>query len=187
LCIFLNNFGACFPLKNKSIGKIKNDWITQGIKISSNIKGVYVYSRNSNYAQTKVFYHIYCKILNKVIKEAKKHYSRLVTMSDNKIKTTWSTVKRELGKIHLPEQMPSPSNGEKVKDPGKVAVAFSNFFLTSTETLNTHKVGKEDAISLLKDSFPRKFPALKLIATTETEIKSIIQSLKSKTHQVMKK
>jgi hypothetical protein len=43
-----------------------------------------------------------------------------------------------------------------------------------------HKAGKEDEISLLKDSFPRKCPMIKLIPTTEAEIKSIIYSLKSK-------
>jgi hypothetical protein len=41
-------------------------------------------------------------------------------------------------------------NGEKVKDPGKAAYAFSSFFLKITEKLNLHQVGKEDAISLLK-------------------------------------
>jgi hypothetical protein len=38
-----------------------------------------MYSRNSNDEETKVFYHKYCNILNKVMKEA---------MSDKKIKTT---------------------------------------------------------------------------------------------------
>jgi hypothetical protein len=79
---------------------------------------------------------------------------------------TWNIVKTETGKIHLPEQMPSHLiNGEKVKDPGKVADAFNKFFLTITENLNKHQAGKEDAISLLKDSFPLRlnlFPTLKL-------------------------
>jgi hypothetical protein len=41
-------------------------------------------------------------------------------------------------------------------------------------------VGREDAISFLKDAFPVKFLGIKIIPTTETEIKSIIHSLKSK-------
>jgi ribosomal protein L33 len=74
LYTFLNNFDACFPIKYKSIGKIKNDWTIQGIKISCKCKrSLYIYSRNSNDSETKVFYHKYCKIPNKVIKEAKKH------------------------------------------------------------------------------------------------------------------
>jgi hypothetical protein len=61
-------------------------------------------------------------------------------------------------------------NGKKVKDPGKVADAFNNFFLTVTANLKKYKSGKEDAVSLLKDSFSRKFAAFELIPITEAEI-----------------
>jgi hypothetical protein len=54
----------------------------------------------------------------------------------------------------------------------------SIIFLTVTKSLNLHQVGKEDAISFLKDAFPVKLPGIKIIPTTETEIKSIIHSLK---------
>jgi hypothetical protein len=133
---------------------------------------LYIYSRNSNDPNTRAFYIKYCKILNNVIKEAKKqHYSRLITKSDNKIKTTWNIVKRVTGKVHVTEQVTSLStdNG-KVKDPETVAKAFNIFFLTITESLNLHIMGKEDAISFLKDAFPVKFPDIKIIPTTETEI-----------------
>jgi hypothetical protein len=36
------------------------------------------------------------------------------------------------------------------------------------------------AISFLREAYPRKFPGIKTIPTTETEIKSIIQSLKAR-------
>jgi hypothetical protein len=37
-----------------------------------------------------------------------------------------------------------------VKNPGKVADAFNDFFLlTITEDLNTHQAGKEDAVTVL--------------------------------------
>jgi hypothetical protein len=39
-----------------------------------------------------------------------------------------------------------------------------------------------DSISFLKDAFPRKSTGMKTIATIETEIKSIILSLKAKSH-----
>jgi hypothetical protein len=38
-----------------------------------------------------------------------------------------------------------------------------------------------DAISFLRQAFPRKFPGIKTIPTTETEIRSIIHCLKAKT------
>jgi hypothetical protein len=52
----------------------------------------------------------------------------------------------------------------------------SIFFLTITEGLKL-QVRNEDTISFLKDV---KFPDIIIIPTTETEIKSIIHSLKSK-------
>jgi hypothetical protein len=39
---------------------------------------------------------------------------------------------------------------------------------------------RADAISFLKEAFPIKFPGVKTIPTTETEINCIIQSLKAK-------
>jgi hypothetical protein len=52
--------------------------------------------------------------------------------------------------------------------------------LQITENLNLHQEGKRDVISLLKIEFPRKFPGMNIILTTETEIKIIINSLKAK-------
>jgi hypothetical protein len=40
-------------------------------------------------------------------------------------------------------------------------------------------VGREDAVSFLKAAFPVKFPSINIIPTTETEMKSVINSLKS--------
>jgi hypothetical protein len=83
LCTFLNIFEASFPMKYESIGKIKNDWVTLGIKMPCKRKrSLYIYSRNSNDPIQELFYIKYCKILNNVIKEAKKqHYSRLIAKS----------------------------------------------------------------------------------------------------------
>jgi hypothetical protein len=104
---FLNIFETSFPIKYVSIGKIKNDWITQGIKISCKCKRTSTVGTVMIQTQ-ELFYIKYCKIINNVIKEAKKqHYYRLIAKSDNKIKTTWNIVKQETGKIHLAEQMQS--------------------------------------------------------------------------------
>jgi hypothetical protein len=89
--------------------------------------------------------------------------------------------KKETGKIHLTEQMPSLLiNNEKVKDPEKIADVFNSFFQTIVESLNLHQVGKEDAILIFKRFISGKFPSIKTIPSTEAEIKSIVHSLKSK-------
>jgi hypothetical protein len=43
-----------------------------------------------------------------------------------------------------------------------------------------HQEVKGDVISFLKEAFHRKFPCIKTIATTETEIKGITHSLAAK-------
>jgi hypothetical protein len=68
----------------------------------------------------------------------------------------------------------------KKKYPEKVADVFSSFFLSITENLNLHQVGKEDPISFLKDAFPCKFHGIKIVPTSEAQIKSIKLSLKLK-------
>jgi hypothetical protein len=51
--------------------------------------------------------------------------------------------------------------------------------LQITENPNLLQEEKGDVISLLKNAFSRKFPGIKTIPTTETEIKSITHSLKA--------
>jgi hypothetical protein len=56
--------------------------------------------------------------------------------------------------------------------------AFNTFFLIITVNLKLHEVGRDDATSFLKRHIP--FPGIKITPTTETPIKRIIYSLKSK-------
>jgi ribosomal protein L33 len=81
----------------------------QGIKISSKHKiNPYAFTKNSNEPKAKVNFIKYCKIVRNVIKEAKKrHYSRRIAKSNNKIKTTWNNIKKETGKVHSVEQVPT--------------------------------------------------------------------------------
>jgi hypothetical protein len=74
--------------------------------------------------------------------------------------------------LHLTEQIPSLLvNNEKVKDLEVIADAFNTFFLAITEKLNLRQEVRGDAISFLKEVFPRKFSGIKAIPTTENEIK----------------
>jgi len=79
LCTFLNTFQASFSVKHNSL-KDKNDRITHGKKISCKHKrGLYAFNTNTINPKAKVHYIKYCKMLRKIITEAKKpHYSRLI-------------------------------------------------------------------------------------------------------------
>jgi hypothetical protein len=53
LYTFLNIFEASFPITYKSTGKLNNDWITQGIKISCNITEIYISTVGTVMTQTQ--------------------------------------------------------------------------------------------------------------------------------------
>jgi hypothetical protein len=67
LYIFLNIFEASLPIQDKSVGRTENDWITEGLKISSKcIRHLSVYPHRRPYSIKC------CEILRRVIKEAKR-------------------------------------------------------------------------------------------------------------------
>jgi hypothetical protein len=57
----------------------KNDWITQGIKIScKHQSNLFAFTKNSNDPKAKEHYIKYCKILSKVLQETKtQRYSKI--------------------------------------------------------------------------------------------------------------
>jgi len=90
LNIYLRIFQSCFIKKRKNSNTVFKPWITKGIKTSCNRKRyLYLKARDSNELECKLYYKHYCKILSKVIKEAKKlYYKDIITKSKNKMKTT---------------------------------------------------------------------------------------------------
>jgi hypothetical protein len=66
----------------------------------------------------------------------------------------WNIRKKETGKVHSVEQVPSLLvDAEKLKGTTNVTDAFSNLLLTVTEKLNIQQIEKGDAISLLEMYF----------------------------------
>ena len=64
-------------------------------------------ARDSNELEHKFYYKHYCKILSKVIKEAKKlYYKDIITKSKNKMKTTWNIIHKEIS---------NPTNENNIK------------------------------------------------------------------------
>jgi hypothetical protein len=154
--------------------KDKNDWIRQGIKISYEQKiSLNAFTKYSDDPKTKVHCIEYCKILRKTTQEDKlQHYSRLIAQSNSKIKTTWTIINEEAGKVHSVEQVPTLLvKHKRLKDPTNVANAFNNFFTTIIEKLIIQHIWTGDAIHILKDSFAGKFSRIKIIPINETEIK----------------
>jgi hypothetical protein len=70
----------------------------------------------------------YRRILRKVINEAiKQQYSRCRAKSNNKLKIKWNIMKKETGKVHSVEQVPTLLvNDKNLKDPTDVANTINN-------------------------------------------------------------
>ena len=94
---YLRIFHSCFTKKHKNVNIIPKPWLTAGIKTSCKRKReLYLIARDSMGSEPKIYYKHYCKILTKVLKEAKKlYYKDIIDKSKNKIKTTWNIIHKE--------------------------------------------------------------------------------------------
>lgn len=77
--------------------KSNNSWITKGIRISSNKKRMlYHIYKTTNDPHFKKYYNIYCKILRKVIYQARHmHNTNFIIKSDNINRALWQTIRKE--------------------------------------------------------------------------------------------
>jgi len=132
------------------------------------------------------YYKTYCKILTEVIKTAKKlHYNKLITNSNNRVKTMWNIVKKETQKIRKDEILPMIVDGSVIEDHQIIANIFNTYFTTVTDKMGTNKlvninVSSNDVYPLnyLYQVFTSQFPSIKLTPVTSKEIREIIKSLK---------
>ena len=135
---FLNNylriFYNHFPQRKVIARHNYTPWMTQGIKTSCKHKRrLYLYTRNSNDMFLKRYYKQYCKILVKVIQDAKRlTYNNQIVNSTNKIKTTWNItcIRRETNRQKRPKNETNYTNSPE---------AFNNYFLTVSENIINSK------------------------------------------------
>ena len=99
----------------------------KGIKISiSHKRDLFLIRRNSKNPKLKQYYKAYCKLLSKVIKEAKiLHYNKQILTSHNKTRTIWNIVKSETGKKLRKEEVSSLNiNGNLIQNQQIIANSF---------------------------------------------------------------
>jgi predicted SAM-dependent methyltransferase len=130
---FLNThlriFYSTFPLKRVKNETKSKTWITVGIKTSRKCKRqLYLASRDSNDPRLKSHYKMYCKILTKVIKEAKRNnYNCQILESNKKIKTTSDIVIVESGKKTINEDVQVlNTDGKSTNNPQAMRVPLMN-------------------------------------------------------------
>ena len=115
-------------------------------------------------------YKKYCNILMKVIKEAKKlYYYELINKLENKIWTMWKIIKKETSNMDNISQM--RVQDKQINNPKEIVDAFHKYFLSAAGKLLMYNLKRKEAVELLHESKNDDILDMKLIPTTETEIK----------------
>jgi hypothetical protein len=180
--VFLNTYlkivYSCFIKKKVNPKSNHSPWITCRIRTSCKKKReLHLKLRQDNDSNIKLYYKKYCKILVTVIKKAKKrYYDDAILKSKNKIKTTWSSVKKETGnKNHKNEVQLLKINNTIIKDKVHITNTFNEYFSTVAQTIIENiKKDNNDPTSNIISSFEN----IKWHYTSTAEIKKI-KSLKT--------
>ena len=188
LNIYLKIFYSCFPLIKIKLISNNSSWITLGIKTSCKRKReLFLLSKNSNNPAFTKYYKTYCRILTKVITEAKKlSYNNRILKSDNKVKTAWNITNEILGKHHPVNTIQKLTVADKLLiDRHDIAEALNIYFSTPAGISNGNIKDNRgcDTSTTYKYLDPQKnnqYPNLIFKSFSTQEILSIIKSLKSK-------
>jgi hypothetical protein len=130
----------------------------------------------------KKHYKIYCKILKKVINEAKKQsFHKQIAASTNKIKTAWKIVKENSGNTCPVGLITKIKEGSTLVDnPKEIANDLNKYYINITENINIKNADRLKAATILKNHRFQKIVQMKVIPVTEAEIIGTIKSLKTK-------
>jgi len=185
---FLRIFYSSFPLIRIKIRNHKFSWLTVGIKTSCKRKReLFILLRNSNNPDLKQYYKNYCKILGKVIKEAKKMtISKRISNSHNKSKTMWNIIKDLLGKQHCTQDiLKLTTEANHVTKQHSIANALNNYFSNTINKTKCHSLGNMTLDNLTPYSYLDQcstdpLPPMVFKSFSTREIISIIKSLNTK-------
>ena len=171
--------------KHTNFNTISKPWITKGIKTSCNRKReLYLKMRDNNEMEYKLYYKHYCKILSKVIKEAKKlYYKEVITKSKNKMKTMWNIIHKETSKLTNENNIKSLRiNDHIVYNQITIANELNNYFLNQAGSISNKRTNeKEDKAIPLQNLFKYFNQPFKDISWPYTSTKEKKQK-QNKTH-----
>jgi hypothetical protein len=93
----------------------------------------------------KQYYKAYCKVLVNVIREAKRMtLNKIILRSNNKTKTTWSTVNELLGKQHYTQGIQEINiEGKCLTTRQDIANVFNTYFSTKKKKTKSTWIAKE--------------------------------------------
>ena len=195
---FLRIFYSSFPLIkiNKKLGA-DNSWMTKAIRISCKRKRtLYTLTRNCNDSSLMKYYKDYCKVLSKVILQAKKmHYENQIKNAQNKNKKTWELINKEITrKTNYGNIQAVKIGNNNIHDKQHIAEAFNTYYLSIVEDLIKNKIqphvdknnvhnnytNKDSSAYYFSQSTHKTYARIKYTPVTTMEIENIIKSLKTK-------
>jgi len=137
----IKHFEATFPITYINHKNRQNNWISKGIRISCKKKrDLYTLCRNNrDNTQMTRYYKKYCRILNKVIKQAKRQYiHNIIASSFNKAKTAWRIIRENSGVTPHLDIIDDLNCGNSIlRNPKDIAHAFNNHFSNISISLGT--------------------------------------------------
>ena len=152
---FLRHFYCSFPIIKFNKLLSHNSWITSGIQTSCQCKRVlHLKLRNSNNnAVLMNYFKDYCRILSKVIKEAKRmEYDRHILNSNNVMRTSWKPINREFNKDCKNYGFQSLNiNGRGITNNQIIANAFNDHFITFPTTIS-QKINASNCSTITSDN-----------------------------------
>ena len=99
--------------------------------------------------ECKLYYKHYCKILSKVIKEAKKlYYEEMITKSKNKMKTTWNIIHKEISNPTNENNIKSLRiNNRIIYNQINIANELNNYFLIIAWSRNNNRINEKEEVA----------------------------------------
>jgi hypothetical protein len=185
---YLRIFQACFTKKYTNPKTILKPWLTKGIITSCNRKReLYLMMKNSNIKKHKLYYRQYCKILSKVINEAKKmYYKETIIKSKNKPKTIWNIINKETGNSEKDNNIELLKiKNHTIYNRDRIANELNTYFSNIVDSSDVKEINddKEDVhpLQILSKYFKQPIKAMNWPYISSKEINKIIDSLKTKT------
>ena len=127
-----------------------NSWITLGIHISCQHKrALYMELKKNNNPQIKKYFREYCRILSRVIQEAKKmEYDRCILNTNNVMKTSWKLINKESNKDWNNHGIHSLNiNGMSATNQQFIASAFNKHFTNMPTTITRNIISSNCSTS----------------------------------------
>ena len=163
---------------------IKNNCITQGIKISRKWMRLIDKQRKTTIMEKKDLKYIeqYRKIYRRVIQEAKRRENdNYIRSSKNKVKATWQLINKELGKSFISNKNIELKLGKsKISNPSAISELFNSYFAETIEKLTDQNSGTQSAYNTTNLKINTCPQTMYIIPVTENEIEKVVKNLEGK-------